>query len=237
MSAATVDASQRRAAKIIGLAYLLGMATAIFADVYVRGRLIVPDSAIETARNLLANETMWRLGIAGYLACMVSVAVLTAALYVVLERVDRSLAILATLLRVIEIAVGVVATLSSLEALRLLSGASYLQAFSTEQLQGLARLPISAYGTAINVSFVFLGCGSTAFSYLWLRSGYIPKPLAALGVIGSALLAIGAFAIVVLPQLAKTLSMLHMLPLGVFEVTLGFWLLIKGLREGISDGS
>lgn len=234
MSTTTIDASQRKAARIVGLAYLLGMATAIFADVYVRRRLIVPSSAAETARNIMAHETLWRSGVAGYLACMLSVAVLTAASYMVLAAVDRGLAVLAAVLRVVEIAVGVVATLSSLEALRLLSGASYLQAFSTEQLQALARLPIGAYGTAINVSFVFLGCGSAVFCYLWLRSGYIPKPLAALGVFGSALLATGAFAIVMLPQLAKTLAMAHMLPLGVFEITVAFWLLIKGLRGGIA---
>jgi hypothetical protein len=51
-----------------------------------------------------------------------------------------------------------------------------------------------------------------------------------MGVFGSLLLATGSFAIIIFPSLAKILSLAYMMPLGVFEVTLGFWFLLKGLR-------
>lgn len=111
-----------------------------------------------------------------------------------------------------------------------MSGADYLQALRTDQLQALARISISAYGAGVNVGFVFLGLGSAVFAYLWFKSNYIPKVLAALGVFGSLLLAAGSFAIIIFPDLAKILSLAYMMPLGVFEVTMGFWLLLKGLR-------
>jgi hypothetical protein len=83
---------------------------------------------------------------------------------------------------------------------------------------------------------VFLGIGSTVFSYLWFKSNYIPKALAALGVFGSLLLTAGSFAIIISPNLAKILSLAYMMPLGVFEVTMGFWLLLKGLRpSGVAE--
>jgi hypothetical protein len=118
---------------------------------------------------------------------------------------------------------------------RLFSGADYLQAFRTDQLAALARIPISVYGAGINVSFVFLGIGSTVFGYLWFKSNYIPRPLAALGVLGSLLLATGSFAFIIFPSLADMLEPGYFAPLGVFEVTMGFWLLLKGLRP--SGGS
>ena len=74
----------------------------------------------------------------------------------------------------------------------------------------------------------FFAVGSTLFSYLFLRGRMIPMPLAWLGVVGSALLVVG------LPlQLAGFFrglgAQLMWLPVAVFELTLGPWLLIKGV--------
>jgi hypothetical protein len=54
-------------------------------------------------------------------------------------------------MRMVETAIQVAATLNSFDVLRLLSGADYLQALRTDQLQALARIPISAYGAGLNV--------------------------------------------------------------------------------------
>lgn len=228
----TIDGSQRRAAMVAGSAYLFAMAAAIFADSYARGSLIVAGDASETARNIMANERLWRVGIASYLLCLIADVALIAALYVVLKRVNQHLALFAVLLRVIETSLHVGATLNSFDVLRLLSGADYLKPFGPDQLAALARIPISAYGAGLNVGFVFLGIGSAVFGWLWLESRYIPKWLAILGVAGSALLAAGSFAIIVFPELGAILGLTYMLPLGVFEVTVGLWLLTAGLRPG-----
>ena len=45
MTISTIDESQRKAARVVGFTYLFAMATAVFAEMYVRGRLIVPDNA------------------------------------------------------------------------------------------------------------------------------------------------------------------------------------------------
>jgi len=236
MTISTIDESQRKAARVVGFTYLFAMATAVFAEMYVRGTLIVADNAAETARNIMAHERLWRLGIASYLICLLADVALITALYVILKRVNQNLALFAAFLRVVETAIVVAATLNSFDVLRLLSGADYLQALRTDQLQALARIPISAYGAGLNVGFVFLGLGSMVFCYLWFKSNYIPRALAALGVFGSLLLAAGSFAIIIFPNLAKILSLAYMMPLGVFEVTMGFWLLIRGLRpSGVGE--
>jgi hypothetical protein len=236
MTVSTIDESQRKAARVVGFTYLFAMATAVFAELYVRGRLVVPDDAAETTRNIMAHERLWRLGIASFLLCLLTDVALIAALYVILKRVNQNLALFAAFMRVIETAVGVAATLNSFDVLRLLSGADYLKPLGPDQLAALARIPVSAHGAGINLSFVFLGIGSTVFGYLWFKSNYIPKALAALGVFGSLLLAAGSFAIIIFPDLAKILSMAYMMPLGIFEVTMGFWLLLKGLRpSGVAE--
>src|SRR6266511_6039761 len=54
MTISAIDESQRKAARVVGFSYLFAMATAVFAELYVRGRLIVPEDAAETARNIMA---------------------------------------------------------------------------------------------------------------------------------------------------------------------------------------
>jgi hypothetical protein len=201
-----IDEGQRKAARVVGVAYLFAMAAGVFADSYVRGHLIVPNNAAETARNIMAHQRLFRLGIASYLLCMVSDAALLTALYVILKRVSQSLALFAACLRLVETVIGVTATLSSFDVLRFLSGAGYLQALRADQLQALARIPIGAYGSGINVSFVFLGLGSAVFGYLWWKSNYIPKASSALGVFGSLLLATGSFTFIIFPKLADILE-------------------------------
>ena len=78
-------------------------------------------------------------------------------------------------------------------------------------------------------SATLFAVGSTLFSYLLLRGRMIPVPLAWLGLVGSALL------VVALPlQLAEFLrgpvTQLMWIPVALFELTLGPWLLIKGVR-------
>ena len=235
MAISTIDESQRKAARVVGFSYLFAMATAIFAESYARGHLIVANDAAETARNIMANERLWRLGIASYLLCLLTDVALIAALYVILKRVNQNLALFAAFMRVIETAIHVDATVNSFDVLRLLSGADYLKPLGTDQLAALARIPVGAYGAGLNVGFVFLGIGSMVFGYLWFKSNYVPKALAVLGVFGSLLLAAGSFAIIIFPELAKILSLAYMMPLGLFEVAMGFWLLIRGIRPSRTE--
>src|SRR5207247_1824828 len=104
------------------------------------------------------------------------------ALYVVVRPVGKNVALLAVLFRLAENAVLSMATVNSLVALRLLSGAEYLESFEVGQRQALARLALAAQGLAMNVGFVLLGLGSAVFAYLLLRSRYVPRALAGWGI-------------------------------------------------------
>ena len=90
-----IDESQREAAKVVGFTYLFALAPAIFAEFYVRTQLIVFDNAAQTARNIVAHERLFRLGIASNLTVFAIDVVLITALYVVLKPINRRLALLA----------------------------------------------------------------------------------------------------------------------------------------------
>jgi len=81
-----VDDSQRAAARVVGITYLLTNATAMFAAFYA-GSLVVDGDAAKTAANITASERLFRLGIASDLFTFAAVVPLIVALYVVLRPV------------------------------------------------------------------------------------------------------------------------------------------------------
>ncbi len=232
----TKEAAQARAARLAGAMYIITMATAIFGESFVRGSLIVRGDATQTAQNIIGSERLFRISVATDLVTFTGVVVLVWALYVLLRPVDRNLALLAVFLRLVEVAIVYVATLFSLVALVLLSGADYLKTFDASQLHSLARVAISAQGTGLNLGFVLLGLGSTVFAYLLLRSGYVPKALAAWGVFSSLLLTASAISYIVFPAVGP-FQLYTMVPMGIYEVTLGLWLLLKGANIQSSSAS
>lgn len=107
--------------------------------------------------------------------------------------------------------------------------------FEADQLQTLARLHISI--DAYYVGLPFWGLASTVCSYLWFKSRYIPRALAAFGVISSAWCVICAFAFIVSPHFETTVNAYWFdMPMVIFEMAVGFWLLLKGLRpSGVAE--
>ena len=224
-----LDTIQRRWARVVGFSYVFALLPAIFAEFYVSGRLFISDNAIATAQNIIAHERLFRLGIASNLLVFVADVLLVTALYVVLERVNRRLALLAAFFRLIETTILFVAVLNDFDVLRLLSGASYLSAMNSDELAALARVSIGAHTSAYGVALLVFGFGSPVFCYLWLKSGYIPKPLAVWGLLASVWIEICSFTFVVFPELQKVISVgYYGGPIFLFELTIGLWLLIKG---------
>jgi hypothetical protein len=230
MTIGAIDESQRKAATVVGFSYLLALPPAIFAEFYVRSHLIAFGNVAQTAQNIMTHGRLFRLGIASNLMVFAVDVVLIMALCEVLMPVNRSLALLATGWGLIETATLVVVTLSDLEVLRILSGADYLHAFEANQVQALARLSLSAHADTYNVGLVLAGLRSTAFCFLWFKSGFIPKALAGWGMVGSFLMGACAFSFIIFPEFAKVIPVeIYGAPIFFFELTMGFWLLVKGL--------
>ena len=230
MTICTIDESQRKAARVVGFTCLFTMAIVVFANFGIHERLIVSGNVAETARNIVAHETLFRIGIACGLVYSAGLVVLLTALYVILKPVDRGLALLAAFWRFVYALIWVLMTLKLFEALRLLSGTDYLRVFEAEQLQALARLYLGARFDVYYVGLLFYALASTVCSYLWFKSNYIPRALAAWGVISSVFCAACTFVFVIFPNFSKVVNLWWFdSPMGIFEIAMSFWLLFKGL--------
>jgi hypothetical protein len=198
-----LEPAQQTAAKVAGFAYLFTFASVVFARFRIHDRLIIEGNAAETARNILAHERLFRIGIACDLIYCVGVVVLLAGLYWILEPVNHGLALLSALWRLVYALMWVLMTLSLFDALRLVRGADYLQVFEAGPVQALASRYLGGRFDQYYVGLLFCGLASTVCSCLWFRSGYIPKALAAWGVVSSAFCAACTFAFLIFPNFAN----------------------------------
>jgi hypothetical protein len=232
-----IDESQRKAARVAGFAWLFTMAIVVFANFGIHERLMVTGDAAATARNIMAHERLFRIGIACGLIYAAGLVVLLTSLYVILKPVNRNLALLATFFRLVYALTWVLMTLNLFEALRLLSGADYLRVFEADRLQALARLYLSGRFDQYYVGLLFYALASTVCSYLWFKSNYIPRALAACGVISSVFCAACTFVFIIVPDFAKVVNLWWFdSPMAIFEMATSFWLLFKGLRpSGIGE--
>lgn len=231
MTPDTITQSQRTAAKVAGLSFLFTMVIVMFANYGLLDPLIVPGDAGATARNILAHETQFRVVVIGFLAYSIGVFVLLTALYVILKPVNAGLALAGAIFRFVFALLWLLTTLNLLSSLRLLGTASYLQGFEPERLQALSRLYLSANFDDYYVGLPFFSLAATVSSYLFLKSHYIPKGLALFGVISSAWCVLCAFIYLIFPGFAKAVDPYWFdSPMALFELTLGLWLLFKGLR-------
>jgi hypothetical protein len=224
--------SRRTWARVAGLLYVATNVTAILGFV-LKGGLIVRGDAAATAANLAQSGTLYRASLALELVTVAGVIPLIVGLFVALRPVAPNLALLAAFWRLMENALLAVLTLSSFLALALIPrGAALGDAQAMPALVG-ALLYVHTYG--FQLGFFFLGLGSTLFSWLWWRSRLIPRWLAGLGLFASALMAVVALGIVVDPRVYATVTMAYMAPMGIYEIGLGLWLLIRGIDPQRTD--
>src|SRR5438094_9263660 len=93
MTTDRIDNSQRTAAKVAGVAGLLAFILVVFGNYVLLNPLIVPRNAADTARNILAHQTQFRVALICFITYGVGAIVLLTALYVVLAPLTRGLAL------------------------------------------------------------------------------------------------------------------------------------------------
>ncbi len=115
MTNRTADISLRKAARIAGLGYV-----AIFIfGFYTDFAGIVSGDATATANNILANEVLFRSGIASWVIVLITDAVAAWALYILLKPINAGLALLSAWFRLIFIAFAGIALVNMPIALEL----------------------------------------------------------------------------------------------------------------------
>ncbi|HEV2672836.1 MAG TPA: DUF4386 domain-containing protein [Gemmatimonadales bacterium] len=230
-------------ARIAGFTFLFYIAVA-FPSLVLMNRATAGDGLAAQLAHVAEHASDVRLAILLTLLSCFSAVVLAVTLYGITRDEDHELATLVMAARLAEGvlgAIGIPSTLGLLWLATAASGAGTAGApdlATTNTLAALYLMP--PQGAMIGAPFFALG--SLTFSYLLLRGRMVPAPLAWIGVLASALVVVCA-PLQLAGFLSGPITTYMWLPMLVFEVPLGLWLLIKGVaapatipRRGASTG-
>lgn len=213
-------------ARIGGILALISLVAGGFGEAFVPSVLIVPADATATANNIIASNSLFRVGFASYLVEGLCDVTLTMVLYALLRPVHRDLALLATFFRLVGTAGFAVAELFYFAASAIVGGADYLKTFSTDQLNTLALLSLKMSGHGAGIFMMFYGAGSVLLGYLIFRSGCLPRLLGVLLAISGVGFVTRTFVGILAPAYA---SPILLMPAALAALALTLWLLVKGV--------
>lgn len=200
--------------------YLLIIAAGLFAEAFVRDRLVVPNDAAATATNLSAHESLFRFGIAADLSTYVLAIALTVILYALLRPVNRHVALVMLAFNLVQDAIGGLNALQPFRALQL---------FKSGQ-PALALDALETHAVGFGVALIFFGCSCIALGYLLFKSGFFPKALGVLIAIAGACYLINSGALLLSPRLEGLLFPAVLIPSFLGELALALWLTVMGLN-------
>ncbi len=218
-----------KAARVAGAIYLSMVFVGPFSLIYVPRKLIVSGNATATAANILAHETLFRLGIVADLIGALIFILVAMALYRLLSGVSTTLASHMVALVLVSAGVGFLNVLNHIAALILVRGADFLAVFDKPQREALAMLFLRLYGQGIVINEIFWGLWLLPFGLLVMRSGFLPRILGVLLIVNCFAYVAVSLTSLLLPDYANVVNRWATIP-ETGELWIMLWLLIKGAK-------
>lgn len=229
MTSQATKISPQKYARIAVLLYIVVIVAGVFAQFFVRSRLIIPGDAAATAANIMASEWLFRFSIASDLIATLCYFLLAFALYALLKPVHKNLALLFLLVVSISTAIFCLNFLNQFAPLLLLGGAGYLSVLDQNQRQALALFFLDMHGYGYVIANIFFGGWLLPLGWLVFKSGFFPKTLGVLLMAAPLGYLIPFFIAFLFPKY-EVLAYPGLAVAVVAEVSFCLWLLIKGVN-------
>lgn len=216
--------SPARTARFTGLLYLVIFSLGVFAELFVRQSLIVPGDPAATVGNITASESLFRIALLSDLVRHSLLILLPLALYKLLKPVNKSIALLMVVFALMGVPIAMSNMLNHLAVLLLVSGADFLRVVGVGQLQAQVMFFLSLYEQGAFLS-QFLALWLLALGYLVFKSGFLPRILGILLMIGSLCYLVDVVLFLLVPDTNVSLGLFAF----ICELLFALWLLIKGV--------
>ncbi len=215
-----------KTARIAGFLYLLLIPLGVLGLLYIPNTLFVPGDIETTINNIRANQFLFRAGfVSAILVQLVNIAVVLY-LYKLLKPASQIAAQLMVIFLLLGVPIAFVNELFHSAVLLILNGPDFLASFSVAQVQSIAALFIDLHAHGIMVAQVFWGLWLFPMGYLVYKSGYLPRIIGILLIVGGFGYLTDSFIFFFVPDFAIILSSFTFLG----EVLLPLWLVIKGVN-------
>lgn len=219
----------RNPGRFAGFLYVLASLVGIFGLLYVPSKLIVSGNFAQTARNIAASETLFRLGIAAHLLGEALFVFVALALYALFRAVNQRWALYMLTLILLAIPIALLNELNAIAALLLVRGSDFLSIFDQRQSDALAMLFLKMHGYGFDIAGIFWGLWLFPLGLLVYRSGFVPRILGVLLMVNCFAFPINSLTSLVLPHYASPVGT-WMRPFHFGEQIFMLWLLIMGAK-------
>lgn len=223
MTASTHATSPKTLARIAGLLYLVIIVCGIGGQALVREPLLA-DKAAQTAFNLLAAETAFRLSIVADVAMVLADVGLAVVLYVLLAPVSRALSLTAMAFRLVQ------ASVLGLNLLNLHRAITLAQTtvIDLATRDALVTSALDAHATGYDLGLFFFAVNCLLVGMLVYRAGFLPRVLGVGIAAAGGVYLVGSTLRFVAPALAGAFAPAYAITV-VAELALCLWLLVRGL--------
>jgi hypothetical protein len=175
--------------------------------------------------NIANNAVQMRASIVFTMITAIGIVMIGVLMYVILKEQNRNIAIVAMGLYLLEAGILAASRIPAFALLRI-SQESVI-AGHPDYLQALGNLFYESAEFGDWLHMLPFALGATMFYYLFYKSGFIPRALSLWGLIAASLALIGT----PLVLLGYDVPMIVFLPNLPFELTIGVWLMVKGIRD------
>lgn len=219
-----------KTARLAGFLYLILVITGIINLMYIPSELIVRDNAALTFENIVNSEFLFRVGIVCGIMAFLAFMLLSLVLYRLLHEVNKTHATLMVIFVLVSVPFSFVNMLNQFSVLTLISQPEYLQLEAAE-LQAQVMFYLDSFNNGIRLSSIFWGLWLLPFGYLVFKSGFLPKILGILLMMGCFGYLIEFFAGFLIPAYRQSVvQTIAGLPASVGEIGICLWMLIMGAR-------
>jgi len=214
--------------RLSGFFYLMVVLTGIFSLMYVPMQIIEMEDPGQTVANLLERKQLFRFGIASTLLCYLFFLFLGWSLFKLLKPVNRDVAFLMISLVLCSLPVAVFSSHYLVYILSILEETRYVVGTASE-IEREVMNAIQAYSDGLFVADLFWSTWLFPFGYLVFRSGFLPRWLGILLMVGSAAYFVTFLLLVLYPE-SFLIRYLDVAP-SVAEIGTCLWLLIVGSKK------
>lgn len=176
----------RADARRTALFYLLMGLPGVPSLLYLPKAFVVSGDGAATAQRIADGMLTYRLIVLGALVSVIGFLLLAWSLYHLFEEVDREQARLLVIFVVVSATLGAVDVVCLLTPLALQSGSDYLGAFTKPQLDAMTLGAFHIRGALLSANESLWGLWLLPFGVLVIKSGFIPKVIGVLLILGCA---------------------------------------------------
>jgi Domain of unknown function (DUF4386) len=223
-------------ARIAGVFYLL-MTAAAFNELYVLARIVKSGDATATADNIRASTTLFRLGFAGDLVTGTCWLLTAMALYLLLKHVHQLAAAVMVIFAAVGAAIQCLNQLNQYTALTIATSDSYARTLGKAGSDALTGLFAGMQHNGYIINSMFFGLWLLPLGYLVVKSGYFPKVLGVLLIVGCFAYIADLFTQVLAPDLSQNIGLVLIAVAGIAELSFMLWLLVKAVHVPTPDAS